>query len=102
MRTHAQILADIAAKVVEQHRADVPGYAIEYPNECRCGPCTAIREYRERRECADLQTRIAEAAAEEDRIDRDPAGVDITWWYGHDVPDHTPDWDYRLDERWQG
>lgn len=37
-------------------RADVPGYAIEYPNNCRCGPCTAVREYRERRESADLPT----------------------------------------------
>ena len=60
-------------------RADVPGYAIEYPNNCRCGPCTAVREYRERREFADLQARIA-AAAE---------------------ADHTPDWDYELPQEYQ-
>ena len=60
MRTHAQILADIAAKVVAEHRRF----------KFREDPLLDTME--------DLQARIAAAAI-----------------------DHTPDWDYKLDERWQ-
>ena len=58
---HAQILADIAAKVVQQHRQF--GFTDD--------PIVDTMQ--------DLQTRIAEAAA----------------------ADHTPDWDWKIDQKWQ-
>ena len=90
MKTHAQILADIAAKVVAAYRAQ------DHNESCgSCGAdigpsdsfvwhlddedCRAIRE-----PVPDLQTRIAEAIVE---AELDP--ID-------------PSWDYRLDERWLG
>ena len=60
MRTHARILADIAAKVVADYRKS---------------------DYAELRHDIDRPR----GKHEDDRR-----------------IDHTPDWDYKLDERWQG
>jgi hypothetical protein len=77
-KTHAQILSDIAAKVVAQHKG-----------QCACNSDTGIFDHPAEGICRgvvgefwtpDLQARVA-------------AAKEI---------DHTPDWDYRLEERWQG
>ena len=86
-KSHAQILADIAAKVVMEHRKN------DAPDRGHCDQCgepsqdwrvnhwpeggVNLRELGLRSQ--DLQTRIAEAAA----------------------ADHTPDWDWHLPEEYQ-
>ena len=89
-KTHAKILADIAAKVVADYRAqdhnescgscgaDI-GPSDSFPWHLDVEDCRAVRD-----PVPDLQTRIAAAAAAAAEADR------------------TPDWDYKLDERWQG
>ena len=78
-KTHAQILADIAAKVVAQHRDPLDALreattrALVQPG-AKWTPETGWTD-----EPIDLQARIAAAAA----------------------ADHTPDWDYKLPQEYQ-
>ena len=75
-KTHARILADIAAKVVAEHRNDASICPL-------CGKNRPLTF-----ESADpngtINTCESCVTGEDRRIDR------------------TPDWDYKLDERWQG
>ena len=77
-KTHAQILADIAADIVRQYRdgAALVGIVAKPHRTAGNGRGHVLHDS----DRWDIQARIAAAAA----------------------ADHTPDWDYRLDERWQG
>ena len=90
MRTHAQILADIAARVVAQHKG-----------QCACNSDTGIFDHPAEGICRgvvgefwdkDLQAKIA-AATDCQHPFRPCTCRKI---------EYTPDWDYKLDERWQG
>jgi hypothetical protein len=75
-RSHAEILADIAAQVVQEHRQYTlhPSGSTTNPDE------------------GNVPVPIGG--------DTDPAGTPIEWWYGYDVPVHDS-WNYTLPEEYQ-